>query len=126
MCLPIPSPFSFIPRFDFCAKFFNVFTPGRNFHACLEWQTKINSAPVLEVQFDCFRMGADGFAIVKPEAGGGLGPSQVHPGDVDYTGGGGGAGAIGEDYDPLDPEEPDKNKKKKPARKPTKKKPKVD
>ncbi|XP_059487378.1 uncharacterized protein LOC132203546 [Neocloeon triangulifer] len=123
LCFPIPSVWSYIPRFDFCAKFSNVFTPGRNFHACLEWETKINKRPILQVEFDCVRMGADGFVFLKPEAGGGLGPSQVSPGigggDIDYTGGGG--GAIGEDYDPLEPEAPEK--KKKPAKKPAKKKP---
>ncbi|CAB3367146.1 Hypothetical predicted protein [Cloeon dipterum] len=126
LCFPIPSLVSLIPRFDFCAKFFNVFTPGRNFHACLEWQTKVNSNPVLAVEFDCFRMGADGFVFLKPEDGGGLGPSQISPGggggSIDYGAGGGGGGSagagVGEDYDPLEPEQPDKNKnKKKPAKK---------
>jgi len=82
-------------------------------------------------------MGADGFAVLKPDAGGGLGPSQVSPGSSGWGGGGGGGGGgigggdtdfgspgVGEDYDPLDPEDADSGNKKKPPRRPIKKKPK--
>ncbi|KAF4529307.1 hypothetical protein B566_EDAN011401 [Ephemera danica] len=96
MCIPLPSPVSFIPRLDFCARLFNVFTPGRNLHMCLDWSTRVNQSPVLIMEFDCMRIGADGFAFLKPEAGGGL---PAGGGDLEVEapigGGGGGSGGVG-------------------------------
>lgn len=66
-CVPV-SPAPFIPGLDFCIRFYNVYTPGQNIHACVNFETQIARVPLLVLQFDCFRMGADGFAIVKPDA----------------------------------------------------------
>ncbi|KAJ2947742.1 hypothetical protein O0L34_g9517 [Tuta absoluta] len=55
-----------------CAKFYNVFFPGRNFHFCLAMNGQWRSLELFNVAFDCLRMGANGIAMVKPEDAGGL------------------------------------------------------
>ncbi|XP_075215233.1 uncharacterized protein LOC142321126 [Lycorma delicatula] len=66
-CLPV-TPTPFLPGMEFCIRFYDVYTPGQNFHACVNFETKLAKVPLLILQFDCFRMGADGFAVVKPNA----------------------------------------------------------
>lgn len=53
------------------------------------------------------RVGADGIALVKPDAGGGL--PDVSGGGGDY---GVAEGGESEDYDPLDPEYPELGNKR--------------
>lgn len=62
------SPVPFIPGLEFCIRFYNIYTPGQNVHVCVNLETQIVRVPLLILHFDCFRMGADGFAIVKPNA----------------------------------------------------------
>nr|CAD7460349.1 unnamed protein product [Timema tahoe] len=75
-CLPMPVPL--IPA-DFCVRFFNIFTPGRNLHFCTDFEMRVLRAKVIVLHFDCLRMGADGLAMLKPEDNGGLSPSQTTP-----------------------------------------------
>lgn len=72
VCIPIP----YMPLFtDMCIRLFNIFTPGRNLHVCMDWLTRVLNRPVVVLHFDCMRMGADGVALVKPWQDGGL-PEQ--------------------------------------------------
>lgn len=64
-CIPV-SPVPFVPGMEFCLRFYDVYTAGQNFHTCVNFETQIVRVPLLVLQFDCFRIGADGFAIVKP------------------------------------------------------------
>ncbi|XP_022915466.2 uncharacterized protein [Onthophagus taurus] len=63
-CVPVPIPY--IPGVDFCVKLFDVHVEGRNLHMCLDFQTRLQSATVLVLHFDCMRLGADGVSLVKP------------------------------------------------------------
>ncbi|BES91452.1 Hypothetical protein NTJ_04260 [Nesidiocoris tenuis] len=72
VCLPIRR---FFPG-NICMKFSNVYMVGRNFHACVELGAVWNEQELFGVGFDCFRIGTNGIALVKPEDGGGL-PTQV-------------------------------------------------
>ncbi|XP_063357951.1 uncharacterized protein LOC134647530 [Cydia amplana] len=55
-----------------CAKFYNVFFPGRNFHFCLAMTGQWRQFELFNMAFDCLRMGANGLAMVKPEENGGI------------------------------------------------------
>jgi hypothetical protein len=73
-----------------CAKLFNIFTPGKNLHLCLDILARVQRAPVIVryfsnsfkleaynrqfqvLHFDCMRMGLDGGILLKPEANGGV------------------------------------------------------
>lgn len=44
---------------------------------CMNLETRIERVPVLVLQFDCMRMGADGVALVKPDEEGGLNPPET-------------------------------------------------
>jgi hypothetical protein len=59
-----------------CVRVFNIFTPGSNLHMCVDFEARIANRPVIILHFDCLRIGADGFVLVKPEDEGGLKPPQ--------------------------------------------------
>lgn len=67
-------PYVPLPPVDFCAKLFDIHTPGQNLHMCFDFETKIDRATVLVLHFDCMRMGNDGVMVVKP---GYEGPQEV-------------------------------------------------
>lgn len=65
LCIPVPIPY--IPvGVDFCAKLFDIHTPGENLQMCLDFETRVQQATVLVLHFDCMRMGRDGVSLVKP------------------------------------------------------------
>lgn len=39
---------------------------------CMNLETRIERVPVLVLQFDCMKMGADGVSLLKPDAEGGI------------------------------------------------------
>lgn len=42
MCVPVP----YTPA-QMCIKLFNIFTPGRNLHMCMDIETKVQEKPYL-------------------------------------------------------------------------------
>lgn len=62
-CLQVPMPY--LPSMDVCIKMFDIYTPGRNLHACVNFLTRIEHAEVLVLEFDCFVIGRDGFNLQK-------------------------------------------------------------
>ncbi|XP_073958448.1 uncharacterized protein [Choristoneura fumiferana] len=65
-----------------CAKFYNIFFPGRNFHFCLAMTGQWGQFELFNMAFDCLRMGANGLAMVGPEENGGI-PIPNPQGGVD-------------------------------------------
>ncbi|KAG7310890.1 hypothetical protein JYU34_003722 [Plutella xylostella] len=55
-----------------CAKFYNVFFPGRNFHFCLAMNGQWQQLELFNMAFNCLRMGANGIAMIRPEDNGGI------------------------------------------------------
>lgn len=46
ICIPVP----YLPiNADMCIKLFNIFTPGRNIHMCMDWQARIAKAPIIVI-----------------------------------------------------------------------------
>ncbi|XP_008185276.2 uncharacterized protein LOC100572547 [Acyrthosiphon pisum] len=62
-CLRVPVPY--LPSMDMCMKMFDIYTPGRNLHACVNFVTRIEHAEVLVLEFDCFVIGRDGLNMHK-------------------------------------------------------------
>lgn len=65
-CLAVPMPY--VPSMDVCLKMFDVYTPGRKLHACVNFLTRIEHAEVLVLEFDCFVIGRDGVSHEKYNA----------------------------------------------------------
>ncbi|XP_012280146.1 uncharacterized protein LOC105699589 [Orussus abietinus] len=78
-CVPVPR----IPAVRACVRFYNVYFQGRNVHLCMNLEGKFSGTTLFKVGLDCMRMGSQGFALVKPEDGGGLGQVELLPGDDD-------------------------------------------
>ncbi|KAL0279562.1 UNVERIFIED_CONTAM: hypothetical protein PYX00_001092 [Menopon gallinae] len=64
-CIPFSMPL--LPQVNFCLKFFNLHTPGYNLFMCIDFETRIQSTPILVLHFDCMQMGVDGIQYHKPE-----------------------------------------------------------
>ncbi|TGZ49865.1 Replicase polyprotein 1a [Temnothorax longispinosus] len=64
VCVPFYPPFM-----SFCVRFFDVYTSGKNLHACIDLETLVVTWPVLILHFDCVKIGADGVSWMKPENG---------------------------------------------------------
>lgn len=64
-CIPFSMPL--LPQVNFCLKFFNIHTPGYNLFMCIDFETRIQSTPILILHFDCMQMGVDGIQYHKPE-----------------------------------------------------------
>lgn len=78
-------PFPYLPSMQFCVKLFDIYTPGRNLHMCIDFETRIERAPILVLQFDCVVMGSDGLSHQKPTESG----MMVIEGGGQQGGGGG-------------------------------------
>ncbi|PSN44552.1 hypothetical protein C0J52_18380 [Blattella germanica] len=77
-CLPIIIPYIPIPM-EMCTRFFNICTPGRNLHFCMDWEYKIVSQPIIIAHFDCLRVGANGLTLIKVDDDGCQEPSPPPP-----------------------------------------------
>jgi hypothetical protein len=85
VCTPVP--LLLLPTLvHMCVRVFNIFTPGSNLHLCVDFEARIANRPVVILHFDCLRVGADGFVLLKPEDEGGLKPTPppALPGDDEY------------------------------------------
>ncbi|CAL1689782.1 unnamed protein product [Lasius platythorax] len=63
---PLCMPF-YLPFVSFCVRFFDVYTSGKNLHACIDFETLVVRWPILILHFDCVKIGADGVSWMKPE-----------------------------------------------------------
>ncbi|XP_072756826.1 uncharacterized protein [Anoplolepis gracilipes] len=63
---PLCMPF-YLPFISFCVRFFDVYTSGKNLHACVDFETIVVRWPILILHFDCIKIGADGVSWMKPE-----------------------------------------------------------
>ncbi|XP_031769155.2 uncharacterized protein LOC113518039 [Galleria mellonella] len=68
MCISPPR----LSNLKVCAKMYDVYFPGRNFHFCLAMTGQWRSVELFNMAFDCLRMGANGIAMMKPGEGGDL------------------------------------------------------
>jgi len=74
-CVPAPLPPLVVPSVDFCLRFFNIHTPGYNLFMCVDFETRMERAPLLVLHFDCMEFGQDGISYHKPD-------------EIDYINGG--------------------------------------
>ncbi|KAF6217033.1 hypothetical protein GE061_001386 [Apolygus lucorum] len=44
-CMEAPIPY--LPSIQFCIKLFDIYTPGRNIHMCINFETRVARAPIL-------------------------------------------------------------------------------
>ncbi|XP_076760799.1 uncharacterized protein LOC143429196 [Xylocopa sonorina] len=64
---PLCAPLPYLPIVNFCVRFFDIYTIGRNLHACIDLETRIIGQPILVLHFNCVKMGVDGISWTKPE-----------------------------------------------------------
>ncbi|KAG7206798.1 hypothetical protein KM043_000708 [Ampulex compressa] len=64
---PLCAPLPYLPIVTFCVRFFDIHTSGRNFHACIDFETRLVNSPILVLHFNCVKMGVDGISWLKPE-----------------------------------------------------------
>ncbi|CAL7936738.1 unnamed protein product [Xylocopa violacea] len=63
---PLCAPFPYLPILNFCVRFYDIFTVGRNLHACIDLETRIIGQPILILHFNCVKLGVDGISWSKP------------------------------------------------------------
>ncbi|XP_066245570.1 uncharacterized protein [Euwallacea similis] len=73
ICIRLPR----IPFVKFCVEFSNVYFNNRNVHMCIDAEANWEDFTLIEWSFDCLRMGASGFHVIRPEDGGGLPESPI-------------------------------------------------
>ncbi|XP_014467432.1 PREDICTED: uncharacterized protein LOC106740678 [Dinoponera quadriceps] len=66
---PLCVPFSYLPIINFCVRFFDIYTPGSNLHACIDFETRVVNWPILVLHFNCVKIGLDGISWTKPQDG---------------------------------------------------------
>ncbi|XP_075970702.1 uncharacterized protein LOC142973044 [Anticarsia gemmatalis] len=68
-CVPIPITMP-IPFLDMCIRLFDITVSQGKMHVCMDWDTRIDQAPVVILHFECMNMGLDGISLSKPGSGG--------------------------------------------------------
>ncbi|XP_078049809.1 uncharacterized protein LOC144476574 [Augochlora pura] len=58
LCAPVP----YLPFVNFCIRFFDLHTEGRNLHTCIDLETRIIGSPILTLHFNCVKVGIDGIS----------------------------------------------------------------
>lgn len=77
-CIPIPIPSVPIPLLDMCIRLFDITFDWNKMHVCMDWDTRIDKAPVVILHFDCMNLGEGGVTLTKP--------GSTHQGVVDTEG----------------------------------------
>ncbi|XP_011559223.3 uncharacterized protein LOC105389751 isoform X1 [Plutella xylostella] len=81
-CIPVPVPYLPPGLVDMCIRFFDVSVVEQRLHVCMDWDTRIDKAPVLVLHFDCMDMGLSGVSLSKPGGSGGTNPGTAsEPGE---------------------------------------------
>ncbi|XP_076237195.1 uncharacterized protein LOC143180979 [Calliopsis andreniformis] len=63
---PLCTPAPVLPFVSFCVRLFDIYTAGKNLHACIDLETRIIGQPILILHFNCVKMGVDGITWMKP------------------------------------------------------------
>lgn len=71
---------------DFCVQFYDIYTPGRNLHICLDFLARISRAPVVVLHFNCLQIGRDGIFYLHPGEVVAITSSSTIPSAVTETG----------------------------------------
>ncbi|XP_026732112.1 uncharacterized protein LOC113496919 [Trichoplusia ni] len=65
-CIPIPVPYVPITILDMCIRLFDITIDFTKMHVCMDWDTRVDKAPVLILHFDCMNLGLGGISLTKP------------------------------------------------------------
>ncbi|XP_076642226.1 uncharacterized protein LOC143353017 [Halictus rubicundus] len=57
---PLCTPMPYLPFVNFCIRFFDLYTEGRNLHACIDLETRFIGSPIMTLHFNCVKVGVDG------------------------------------------------------------------
>jgi hypothetical protein len=68
VCVSVPR----VPSMKLCVVFSNIYFAGRNLHMCIDIEGRWMGSSVFKTSYNCIRIGANGFAVLTPEDGGGL------------------------------------------------------
>ncbi|KAJ8736497.1 hypothetical protein PYW08_007153 [Mythimna loreyi] len=66
-CIPIPIPGVPVPLLDLCIRLYDITIDLTKMHVCMDWDTRVDKAPVLILHFDCMDLGIGGISLTKPE-----------------------------------------------------------
>ncbi|KAH9631482.1 hypothetical protein HF086_004643 [Spodoptera exigua] len=78
-CIPIPIPYVPITILDMCIRLFEITIDFTKMHVCMDWDTRVDKAPVLILHFDCMDLGLGGISLTKPNTNqitGGSAPNE--------------------------------------------------